>query len=87
MPYATLFLMNVIKFSSAMHGKHLCGCNTTATTYAKVKSTPTTESGDRQLVTNGDYSQVVMAVPRGKKRSAATGESTILLWPDKRNEK
>lgn len=50
MPYATLFLTNVIKFSVAMHIKHPCGCTTIATTYTKVKSTPTTESGDRQLL-------------------------------------
>lgn len=42
--------MNGVKSSNAMHAKHLSGWNTTATTYAKVKSTHTTESSDRQLL-------------------------------------
>lgn len=63
-PYATLFLTNMIKYSTATHIKHPCGCATIATTYAKVKSTPTTKSGD--TVISGDYSQAGMAVPRGK---------------------
>lgn len=42
--------MNGIKFSSAMHAKYLPGWNTIAITYAKVKSTHTTESSDRQLL-------------------------------------